>query len=268
MIKKTIKCVAVLLVIVTLNSASAESIEQFNHDFYTQICTSLIACADDVGIAETFQLTKITNVESCVLVLGKRDKPENWQQTLAKKMVVFDPKASQICLTSITELSCKELGKRRAKPAGIKGCENVIVGTIDDNAQCSSHLACKSSNASCYGTCMTPRLLSCGDDLCTSTEYCDTEKNACFALKKNGETCLNFSECEDGCYNGTCKAPPPVVKPGGQCGNDYGHICSIGEFCAEDQCTPFRKKGQSCSADYNQFKECEAPLDCQDDKCV
>lgn len=270
MIKKYLNAaiLALSLLVVVANSVQAEPIEQFNHDYYTQLCESMVACSGNVAIAENFQLSKITGIESCVAVFTQKDGPQKWQDTIAQKTAVFQPKASKACLSSITEMSCKQLSQRLAKPAAIKGCEDVIVGTVADSAQCSSSMACTSSDASCYGTCERPRPLQCGDDICTGAEYCDTEKNACFSLKKNGQSCNNFSECEDGCADGICKAPLPVVELGGKCGNENGYICSIGEFCAEDQCTPFQGKGDSCSTEYDQFKQCEAPFDCQDNKCT
>lgn len=266
--KKHIQYAALLLAIAAANPIYAESIEQFNYNYYTKICTGIIACADDVSIAENLQLSKITGVESCVSFFTKRDDPQKWLLASTQKSVMFQPNNTESCLTAITALSCKALGRRLAKPAAIKGCENVFVGTIDDFESCSLHLECKSSDAQCYGTCERPRPLQCGDSLCNDQEFCDTQNNSCQIVKAVGESCSNFSECENSnCADGICKAPRPVVKPGGQCGKDYGHICSIGEFCDENNCVPYRKKGESCSTDYEQFKECEAPFECMENKC-
>jgi len=200
--------------IVSYGQTNSQTIEEFHNNYYTQICQGILACSNDVGIAESLQYQKITNL------------------------------------------------------AQIAGCQDVILGTIEDTAQCNSSLECKSNNASCYGTCEVPRPLQCGDEICGAYEYCDTNNNSCETLKENGGSCNNFSECLDkNCSEGLCVATPPVIELGGQCGNGIGHICSLGEFCAEDKCTPFKKKGESCSENYEDFMECEAPLNCQNNMC-
>lgn len=95
MIKIYINSLAVVLIMVALNSAHAEnsadteSIEQFNHSYYSQICEGVITCSDNVGIAENLQLAKITNVELCVVIFRKRDGPKKWQDTITQKTTAF-----------------------------------------------------------------------------------------------------------------------------------------------------------------------------------
>lgn len=245
----------------------AESIEQFHHDYYTQICKGIISCSDNVGIAEGLQYMRVTNVKACVLMFTERDQPAQWKNAFTQKTVRFEPKSRQACLTAVSEASCETLDSRLARPAVIKGCEDVLVGSVENRAQCDSSLECKSNAASCVGTCEEPGLLLCGEDSCTSAEYCDFENKTCATPKKIGAACANFSECEDQCDKGICRASRPVVEPGGQCGKGTSKICSIGEYCPNDECTPFRKKGQSCSAEYEEAMLCEAPFACQKGKC-
>lgn len=260
------------MVLIVLGAAAcqtrAESIEQFYHDYHTQLCTGIIACSDDVAVAENLQYTRVTNVDACVLAFTKnRDQANQWKGVLDQKTARFEPEASQACLTAVSETSCKTLIRGLTRPAVIKGCEGVIVGTVENKAQCDSNLECKSSAASCVGTCEEPGPLLCGEDLCSSAEYCDHENKACATPKKIGATCSNRFECADSCIKGICQLPRPVVEPGGQCGKGTSKICSIGEYCPDDQCTPFRKKGQTCSLEYDDALLCEAPLDCQEGKC-
>lgn len=245
----------------------AQTIEEFHNNYYTKICQGILACSNDVGIAESLQYQKITNLAACVTVLSSRDLPQSWADLITHKTATYQAKDAQACLTSIDDLTCVELSSRLIKPAQFVGCQGVILGTIENTEQCTSSLECKSSNASCYGTCEVPRLLQCGEQLCGAAEYCDTENNSCNALKENGQACNNFSECKNDCSEGFCAAPLPVVSQGGQCGDGYGHICSIGEFCADDKCTPFKTEGENCSTDYDDFMECAAPLNCQDGMC-
>ena len=265
---KYLACMAIVLFSAAACQTQAESIEQFYSDYYAQICTGIIACADDVAVAENLQYTRVTNVEACILAFTKnRDQPEKWKDVIDQKGARFEPKASQACLTAVRETSCKTLIRGLARPTVIKGCEGVISGAVENKAQCSSNLECKSSAASCVGTCEEPGPLLCGEDLCNSAEYCDFENKTCATPKQIGATCSNRSECEDSCIKGICQLPLPVVQPGGYCGKGTSRICSIGEYCPNDQCTPFRNEGQSCSAEYDEAMLCEAPLDCQKGKC-
>jgi len=257
-----------MLAFTSLISVDANTLEQFHQDYYTQICKGAIACSSDIGVAENLQLTKITSLDSCVAYFSNQDNVKEWLDTVNQKNAIFQAGESKACLDSIADSSCKELRRRLAKPAAIKGCENVIVGTLEEGTQCTMSLECKLSDASCYGTCQTPPALQCGEAFCSTDEYCDTQANSCNALKETGAVCSNFSECKNNnCVDGVCTALRPIVKPRGQCGGDFGHICSIGEFCGDSQCTPFRKKGERCSADYKQYAECEAPLECLDSIC-
>ena len=252
----------------TNSQTNSQTIEEFHNNYYTQICQGILACSNDVGIAESLQYQKITNLEACVVVLSQKDSAQAWAEVITQKTAIYQAENTQACLTSITDMSCSELERRLVKPAQIAGCQDVVLGTIENTAQCNSSLECKSNNASCYGTCEVPRPLQCGDEICGASEYCDTNNNRCETLKETGGSCNNFSECLDhSCSEGLCVAPPPVIELGGQCGNGIGHICSLGEFCAEDKCTPFKKKGESCSENYEDFMECEAPLNCQNNMC-
>lgn len=268
-----LKQVMLALLLVSASSVRGESIEQFHQDYYTQMCTSLIACASHVDIADQLQWLRITNVDSCVTVISEEKEAETWREPLTSKKAVFNPNVSKACLNAIAGLSCNEvagLGRNTHNPSFVEGCEEVIVGKIENSQKCSSDLECKSKDAGCYDTCEPPATLNpCGDDACSvATEFCQYETQICSAYKDIGEACLRSSECKDECSAGFCKAPLPVVKPGGQCGKDFGRTCSIGEFCAEAQCTPFRKKSENCSTEDKQFKWCEALLVCEENKCV
>lgn len=264
---KLLAYVPLLAFSVAAGQARAESIEQFNHSYYTQVCEGIIACSDDVRIAESMQYMRITNVQACVSMFTERDQPKQWNTALTQKTVRFNPASSEACLSAVSEASCATLSGRLARPAVIKGCEAVIVGAVENLAKCDSSLECKSNAASCVGTCEEPRPLLCGEDLCNSSEYCDFENKTCAAPKKLGAACANSTECQNSCISGTCQLPRPVVKPGGLCGKGTSRICSIGEYCINDQCTPFREEGQSCSAEYDESALCKAPFDCLEGKC-
>lgn len=244
---KTIQTL-ILVITMTMISSAEATIEKFNADYYTQICKKLVSCASNYNVAETLMLMKVTSVEDCVKKLSSRDSAKAWKASLESKKIDFNPKGIMPCLASIEQLTCQTIAKRVAKPSGIKGCEAVITGSIADFDKCSSHLECSATATECYDTCQPLRLLQCGEkmgeEMCDATQYCDTKKHKCFALKKVGvgEKCNNFSECETkNCSEGTCKDYPEVIEAGKSCGRKFSNVCVMGYWCDDktSKCVAF-----------------------------
>jgi hypothetical protein len=232
-----------LSTIFTLASAT-ETIEQFNKDYYTQICKKLVVCQTSYPVAETLMLMQIKDTDDCVKKLSSRDSAQKWEASLTGKQITFNAQNVPACLASISELTCETIAKRVLKPSGIKGCEKVIEGTILDFKKCASHLECSNSQAACYDTCQPPRPLQCGEELCNASQYCDTVQNKCFSPKAVGEKCANFSQCQTrNCTDGTCRDFPDVIKAGAPCGRDLSNVCAMGHWCSDDlhKCIPFER---------------------------
>jgi hypothetical protein len=228
-------------------SNATSSIEQFNKDYYTQICKKLIACKTSYSVAETLMLMEVKDVNDCVQKVSSRDSASTWKTSLSNKKIEFNPKNIVHCLESITKLSCKTIASRIVKPSAIKGCETVIIGSIADYKKCASHLECSGTETSCYDTCEPPLgLLQCGEtlgeELCDTSQYCDTKQHKCFAIKKIGEKCDKFSACETGnCSNNICQDYPSVRKAGEACGREFSNVCTMGYYCSDDtnKCVAF-----------------------------
>jgi len=231
-----------LLITMSMNMLVASSIEKFNEDYYTQICEKLVSCQSSYRVAETLMMMQVKDVNDCVKKLSSRDSAKAWKTSLNSKQIIFNAKNVPACLAAISELTCETIAKRVFKPAGIKGCENVIEGTVLDFKKCASHLECSNIQAACYDTCQPPRPLACGKELCNASQYCDTVQEKCFHPKSVGEKCANFSECATrNCMDGKCEKLPDIIKAGAPCGRDLSNVCAMGHWCSDDlhKCVAF-----------------------------
>ena len=227
-----------LLTLMISSLYAEESIESFNNEYYVEVCKRFIACADNPSVAEMAALARIKDVKSCVKAMTMRDKQELWKAALDNNKVIFNPKSKAACFAGIAKKSCGSMAFGVRKPSGIKGCESVIQGTIDDFKNCSTHLECKSVDASCAGgKCERPRGLLCGEEVCAVGQYCDVKEQRCGSPKAIGQSCVNFSECKSGnCTDGLCAAGATVAKPGGSC---EINVCPLGEACDGKLCKPY-----------------------------
>jgi len=218
------------------------NIAQFHSDYYTQICEKLISCAGNFSVAEILMIGKTVNVKDCVKKISRRDAAQIWKAALDSKKIKYNPEEVSICLANIKKLSCQAMASRVTKPAGFKGCEKVIVGSIADYEKCTSHLECSGTATACYDTCQPPRHLECGEEKCNPSQYCDTVKNKCYTRNPVGKKCANFSECETGnCIDGTCRDYPEIRKAGETCGRELSNVCEMGYYCNDksSKCVAF-----------------------------
>jgi len=243
--KKIVK-ILILLGVLFVGSSTASNIEKFNEDYYTQICKKLVSCQSSYRVAETLMMMQVKDVDDCVKKLSSRDSAKAWKTSLNRKQITFNAKNVPACLAAVSELTCETIAKRVFKSAGIKGCEKVIEGTVLDFKKCVSHLECSNAQATCYDTCQPPRFLQCGEtmgeELCSTSQYCDTKQHKCFSLNKVGDKCTNFSECETrNCSDNICKDYPSVRKAGESCGRDFSNVCIMGYYCSDDtnKCVAF-----------------------------
>ncbi len=220
-----------------IQACAAQSIEQANTDYYTQVCERFIACGNTADVAESATFMRIKDTPSCVRALTSRDSAEHWRSLLNEKKLAFRPNNQAICMQAISELTCKQIGRGITRPSDIAGCETFVAGTTGLGSACTGQSEC-GPGTMCDGTCKDIPLLQCGEESCSSAQICDYKSQSCVTPKKVGEFCTNFSECESrSCGDGICKAGAIVSKSGGSC--EAGFVCPLGEECEGTTCKPW-----------------------------
>jgi len=137
------------------------------------------------------------------------------------------------------------------------GDDNKCRPKKNNTAVCSYDNECLSDHC-IDNKCQIP---TCGEDICTDSEYC--ENNECKAKKVVGETCTGDNQCTSSyCIGHKCKVPT--------CGDE---ICAEYEHCgADNTCQPKKDNNiactipNECKSGYCIDNKCQAPT-CGDDVC-
>jgi len=141
---------------------------------------------------------------------------------------------------------------------GDRGIGNNCVGGVGFS-NCDPGLVC--SDGFCADPCSDSAAgRSCVDFQCEFPTRCDFESEICVAPPREGEACLNGSQCEGGleCIAGTCSGPR---GDGEAC---MGHSQCTSRNCPAGFCAPRPAAGESCRGQV----PCATGLACEDDVCV
>lgn len=183
----------------------------------------------------------------------------------------FDGANAQSCLDAVAARSC-DLTSQSAR-ATPNACVNIFHGTLHDAAACAVDIECISqfcnrpscNMACCPGTCVGDVApvrakvgQSCAALPCDDQSFCDMT-STCVALKKTGQLCTAFGECDFGleCVDpGMCAALPKLGEPCTNFCRDEGTTCSS----TSQTCVKVAVGGQACNTidDCSLFYFCDS----------
>jgi len=147
------------------------------------------------------------------------------------------------CMDAVEDLGCTD------DLDAIEACNQVVVGTLEDGAECSSNFQCAS------GFCNT-------EEVCPGT---------CDARLPLGSPCADGGECEYGLQcdweNDECIEPPAPAAQGEACewhdDCEYGLYCLVTDFeTYVGACQPWLGEGDVCDGDGAMDNLCEPGLAC------
>jgi len=241
-----------------MKSESLDSIEEFIEAEHEELCNKILACTDQPDLVREFMtFFGVVSVADCKIILaGLRGSPAQHAAAFDAGHLEYRTQEADACLrTVMPSLVCGDIarllqpGIERYRP--YKGCHDVLVGSLEEDVQCTFDAECGddlgcsrgySNNPAeplpCHGTCRRERTQlsgTCDPTFCAAGQYCgDLMNGVCFPRDQDGQPCSRGDQCQatSSCdlETGLCVANASNLELGQGC--DYAtRLCKPGTFC-------------------------------------